>query len=144
MSSHIDKCRVQKKKKRKKNKISLQSENCLTPKPMFSPSDEKIIEYIDAGQYTIAQSSLLEKIKKHPNKTIYRALLNKILYKTGSKDKAIENNLALLQSVPNEINTVIELNEFFKFSLHFIGHCFRKLKQRAFKCGDFHLSLKQP
>ena len=103
-----------KKKKRKKNKISLQSENCLTPKPMFSPSDEKIIEYIDAGQYTIAQSSLLEKIKKHPNKTIYRALLNKILYKTGSKDKAIENNLALLQSVPNEINTVIELNEFFK------------------------------
>lgn len=81
---------------------------------MFSPSDEKIIEYIDAGQYTIAQSSLLEKIKKHPNKTIYRALLNKILYKTGSKDKAIENNLALLQSVPNEINTVIELNEFFK------------------------------
>lgn len=34
--------------------------------------------------------------------------------------------------------------KFFKFSLHFIGNCFRKLKQRAFKCGDFHLSLKQP
>ncbi|CCG22403.1 Mdm20 protein [Candida orthopsilosis Co 90-125] len=83
---------------------------------MFSPSDEKIIEYIDAGQYAIAQSSLLDKIKKHPNKTIYRALLNKVLYKTGSTSKAIENNLALLKSTPNEISTVIELNEFFKSS----------------------------
>ncbi|KAI5967376.1 MDM20 [Candida theae] len=81
---------------------------------MFSPSDEKIIEYIDAGQYTIAQNSLLDKIRKHPNKTIYRALSNKILYKTGSTDKAIENNLALLKSTPNEVNTLLELNEFFK------------------------------
>ncbi|KAI5949630.1 MDM20 [Candida margitis] len=81
---------------------------------MFSQSDEKIIEYIEAGKYTIAQSSLLDKIKKFPNKTIYRALLNKVLYKTGSTAKAIENNLALLKSTPNEITTVIELYEFFK------------------------------
>ncbi|KAG5421720.1 MDM20 [Candida metapsilosis] len=81
---------------------------------MFSPSDEKIIEYIDAGQYTIAQSSLQDKIKKHPNKTIYRALLNKVLYKTGSTEKAIENNLSLLKSTPNEVTTIIELHDFFK------------------------------
>ncbi|KAI3405374.2 MDM20 [Candida oxycetoniae] len=81
---------------------------------MVSDSDYEIIELIDRGQYSYAQSLLLQKIKKFSQRIFYRVLQNRILYDTGSQKQAIDNNLQLLQKCSNEIDTVTSLNEFFQ------------------------------
>lgn len=81
---------------------------------MVSDSDQEIIDLIDQHQYGYAQSLLLQKIKKFPQRTLYPLLQNRILYRTGHKQQAIEKNVQLLKSIPNDVDSIIMLSEFFQ------------------------------
>ncbi|KAI5966511.1 MDM20 [Candida pseudojiufengensis] len=78
-----------------------------------STTDDQILDYIDRGYYDIAKSAITDKIRKNPNKIYFKILLNKIIYKSESTELAIKNNLQLLQSLSNDTNSILLLNEFF-------------------------------
>ncbi|CAK9438716.1 uncharacterized protein LODBEIA_P29400 [Lodderomyces beijingensis] len=80
---------------------------------MPSESDNEIIEYIDRGHYHYAQTLLQQKSKRFPQRPLYPILQNKILAKTGHQKAAVEKNLSILQSCPNDIDSIVQLSNFF-------------------------------
>ncbi|KAK6461967.1 mitochondrial inheritance and actin cytoskeleton organization protein [Scheffersomyces coipomensis] len=79
----------------------------------MSKTDNEIIELIERGNYALAQSQLSKQIKKFPQRSYYYALNNEILSKKGETDQAIQNNLKLIEKIPNDRQTLQTLWKFF-------------------------------
>lgn len=80
---------------------------------MATERDQEIIDFIDQGNYTYAQSLITKKLAKSPQKLFYHVLQNEIHLKSGQRELAIKKNLELLNRYPNDPLTIEKLSDFF-------------------------------
>ena len=57
---------------------------------MATERDQEIIDFIDQGNYTYAQSLITKKLAKSPQKLFYHVLQNEIHLKSGQRELAIK------------------------------------------------------
>lgn len=84
----------------------------------MSDSEQPILQAIENGNYKIAQTLLLKKLKKYPNKLYYYALNNYILFKQGKVKEAVQESLKLKEKTPSDPQTLKLLYEILKSTNH--------------------------
>ena len=107
-----------KKNQTKKKKILrfhriLYNNSLVILQTMATEGDQEIIDFIDQGNYTYAQSLITKKLAKFPQKLLYHVLQNEIHLKIGRRELAINKNLELLNKYPNDPLTIDRLSDFF-------------------------------
>ncbi|GME85682.1 unnamed protein product [[Candida] boidinii] len=75
--------------------------------------DSKIDAAVQAGNYQVAQSLVVKKIKQYPNTSYYYAIESKIAQLMGDYDASLKKATELFNKTPSDPDALVVLSDVF-------------------------------